>query len=167
MNEAPDGLFSIHIQAPRERVWDALTDTSTRQAFYFDSCLDTALTPGSALKYCTPDRKRTFIVGEVLEVEPPNRFVHSFRFSDLKDPPTKVTIILTEEAGGTRVTLSHGGLGTAPNTAKRVAKGWPHILGNLESWLVRGKLPLKTRIGYAMMKVMMPLMPKSKPTTGV
>ena len=92
----------------------------------------------------------------------PARLVQSFRFSDLPDPSTRVAFTLTEEDGGTRVTIAHDDLDDAPATAKRVSKGWPHILGNLESYLVRGKLPLKTRLGYAVMKLMMPLMPKPK-----
>lgn len=163
MSKAPDGLFSIHIEAPIERVWETLTQTATRQPFYFDSVLEAELRPGGPLRYCTPNRKRTFIIGEILEVEAPNRLVHSFRFSDLSDPPTKVTMTLAQEAGGTRVTVTHEGLAGAPKTRKRVARGWPHILGNLDSWLVRGKLPFKTRFGYAIMKLMMPLMPKPKP----
>ena len=151
-------IWSEHIAAPPERVWSALTHSGV-QPFYFNSLFEADLAPGGALRYSTPDRKRIFIEGRVLEIVPGSRLVHEFRFVDLAEPPQKVVFEIEEAQHGTRVTIRHDGLDDAPLHRSRVKRGWSHILRNLKTWLEQGRLPLATRVQYAVMKLLLPLMP--------
>ncbi len=67
-----------------------------------------------------------------LELEPPNRLVFSWGFSELDALPpgaSTVEVILSSEGGGTRVDIVHLGLPDAE--AQQHASGWPHFLAQL------------------------------------
>ena len=153
-------LWSIDIEACPEKVWEELTRTGTVLRFYFDSVLEGDLRPGGKLRYVTPDRKRTFIEGEVVEFNPPTRFVHTFMFKDLAEPPQKVSFDLESIGKATRLTVRHEGLDRAPKHGRRVDSGWTKILGDLKSWTQDGRVSVGTRARNSIMKILLPLMPK-------
>src|SRR5215213_7328682 len=77
----PDHVISIHIGVPVRRVWDEITKTGRIQRALYNTVLDCELRPGGRLRYYSPDRKRVFIVGEIVAVEPPTRFAHTYMFT--------------------------------------------------------------------------------------
>ena len=159
--ETKRNVFSIKINADVETVWQEITTGQTVQEWYFGSLADFELKPGSPIYFRSKNRKHLFIKGAIQEVEAPYKFVYTFQFSDLKkEPPSRVTFELKKEMDQTRVTVLHDQIEQSPKTIKRATKGWPAILGNLKSFLERGKLPLKSRIQHGLMKLFMPLMPK-------
>ncbi len=117
------------------------------------------LVPDGALRYSTPHGKRLFIEGRVLEIVPGSRLVHQFRFVDLAEPPQTVVFEIEQARRGTHVVIHHHGLGEAPRHRSRVTRGWSHILRNLKAWLEQGRLPVATRVQYAVLKLLLPLMP--------
>jgi uncharacterized protein YndB with AHSA1/START domain len=124
--------------------------------------LDTGLKPGSSLRYYSPDRKRVFIAGEVVAVDPPRRFSHTYLFTMWKTGgPTLVTWELEEERGGCRVTVTHSGWTGEHEAPQKVAAGWKEILGLLKQDLETGTIPLKTRVMYRVMGWFMFAMPKT------
>lgn len=160
----PDHVVSIHIDVPVRRVWDEITKTGRVQRALYNTVLETELVPGSRLRYYSPDRKRVFIVGEVVEVEPPRKFSHTYMFTTRLEPLTLVTWELVEEAGGCRVTITHSGWTSEHKAPEKVAAGWREILGLLKQELETGGLPLKTRIMYRVMGWFMFMMPKTTTT---
>lgn len=158
----PDHVISIHIAVPVQRVWDEITRTGRIQRALYNTVLESELTPGSRLRYYSPDRKRVFIVGEVVEVEPPVRFSHTYTFTTWKPaPPTLVTWELAEEEGGCRVTITHSGWTSAHEAADKTGAGWREILGLLKQELETGRIPIRTRIMYRVMGWLMFMMPKT------
>ena len=122
--------------------------------------LDVDLRPGGTLRYLSPDRSRVFIAGEVLEVDPPRRFRHTYIFTMAPDPVTEVTWELEEVAGGCQVTLTHAGW-TVEKEAKKHEAGWAEILGLLKSELETGNIPTKTKLIYRMQTLFLWALPKS------
>ena len=165
MNEParlPDHVVSIHIDVPVERVWDEITKTGRVQRALYNTVLETELRPGARLRYYSPDRKRVFIVGEVVDVDAPRRFSHTYWFTMWKGGgPTLVTWELHEEAGGCRVTVTHSGWTAEHEAAEKTGAGWREILGLLKQDLETGSLPLKTRVMYTVMGWFMFAMPKT------
>ncbi len=157
-----DVVHSIHIAAPVQRVWDEITALGRVQDIMFHTILDSDLEPGSRMRYYSPDRKRIWIVGDVVEVSPPNRFVHTYRFTDIEDEgETLVTWELGEESGGTRLTLTHSGFTTEAKTHKKVQGGWVSILELLKTVAEGERIPLKWRMMYRMMDAFQWMMPKA------
>jgi uncharacterized protein YndB with AHSA1/START domain len=160
----PDHVISIHINVPVQRVWDEITKTGRIQRALYNTVLETNLVPGSRLRYYSPDKKRVFIVGEVVAVEPPRKFSHTYMFTTNVEPYTLVTWELKEEAGGCRVTITHSGWTAAHKAPEKVAAGWREILGLLKHELETGDIPTKTKIMYALYGTFMFMMPKSTTT---
>lgn len=158
----PDHVISIHIAVPVQRVWDEITKIGKVQRALYNTVLEAELRPGARLRYYSPNRKRVFIVGEVVEVDAPRKFSHTYRLLlNGVEPATLVTWELTEEGTGTRVTIRHSGWTSAHKAPEKVASGWREILGLLKADLETGNLPLKARIMYAIMGRLLFLMPKT------
>ena len=92
----PDRVCSIVIDVSIQKVWDEITKTGSIQRPLYNSVLDVDLRPGGTLRYLSPDLKRVFVAGEVLEVDPPRRLRHTYVFTMAPDPVTEVTWELEE-----------------------------------------------------------------------
>jgi uncharacterized protein YndB with AHSA1/START domain len=157
----PDHVFAIDIAAPRQRVWDEITKTGRIQLAMHNTVLESTLQPGAKLRYYSPDRRRVFVVGEVLEVSPPTRFSHTFKFTMRAEEPSVVTWELQETPTGCRVTLVHSGWTDQIKTHKGVVGGWREILGTLKHELETGDIPFRVKVTYRIMNRLMFLLPKS------
>lgn len=159
----PDQVMSIHIDVPRRRVWDSITRTGEVQRALYNTVLETELRPGARLRYYSPDHERVFIVGEVVEVEPPRKFAHTYWFTTWKSgPPTLVTWELEEEAEGCRVTVTHSGWTEEHGKqAEKSGAGWKQILGLLKQELETGDIPTGTKLMYMVMRWFMFAMPST------
>jgi uncharacterized protein YndB with AHSA1/START domain len=160
-NPLKDHVITIDIRVPRQRVWDEITKTGRIQLAMNNTVLESDLRPGAKLRYYSPDRKRVFVVGEVVEFSPPKRFSHTFRFTMRDEEPSLVTWELEETAGGCRVTLIHSGWTSQTKTHKGVAGGWREILQVLKQELETGDIPFKVKVTHRMMSALMFLLPKS------
>jgi uncharacterized protein YndB with AHSA1/START domain len=161
----PDQVLSIHISRPVERVWEEITKTGRIQRALYHTVLESDLVPGHRLRYYSPDRKRVFVVGEVVEVDPPRKFSHTYRFTTWKSgAPTLVTWELEEQAGGCRVTLTHSGWPAEHEAYEDTAGGWAKILKLLKHDLETGGLPLGARIMFRIMGGLSFLLPASTRT---
>ena len=152
-------VFSIEIEAGIERVWDEITTTSRMQPAMFNGQLESKLEPGATLMYTKGSGKWCVIDGEVLEVDPPRLFSHTFKFSKEKEPLQTVTWRL-EELGPsrTKVTVTHEGLDQAPKTAKSVASVWPQILGRIKRVVEVGSVSVKDKVMFAIFEPMTGMM---------
>lgn len=146
----PDAVCSITIAVPVEEVWAEITKTGSIQRPLYNTVLDIDLKPGGRLRYSSPDRKHVFVAGEVLEVDPPRLFRHTYLFAMKPEPATVVTWELTPEGNGTRVTLTHAGWTDAHTAPEKHEAGWNEILALLKSELESGDIPLKTKIVYTL-----------------
>lgn len=170
MTEAkiPDQVASIVIDVPVQRVWDEITKTGRVQPALFNTVMESDLTPGARLRYYSPDKERVFVIGEVVEIDPPRRFVHTYRFTTWKSGgPTLVTWELEEEAGGTRVTVTQSGWTADHEAPEKTGAGWKQILSLLKRHLETGTLPWTTRVKYRLMDALAFLLPDSTKTESV
>jgi uncharacterized protein YndB with AHSA1/START domain len=157
----PDAVFRITIAADIQRVWRELTKTDEAQGAVFNAWLHTAgLVPGAAMQMRTGSGKHVIVVGEVVEWDPPRRFVHSHRFTQYDDPVCRVAYDLKPVDGGVEVTLTVIDLPAGSATAKSMASGGSMILRNLKSICETGRPPLGTRAMYWMFDRMEFVLPK-------
>jgi uncharacterized protein YndB with AHSA1/START domain len=154
--KAQNLVFRVVINAPIERVWRELTKSGEAQGAIFNAWLHTrgALAPGAAMQMRTGSGKHTLVVGEVLEHDPPRRFVHTHRFTQYDDPVCHVSYDLEPVSGGVQVTLRVSGAAAGTKTAKDMASGGTMIVGTLKSICETGRPAFGTRLMYLMFKYM-------------
>jgi uncharacterized protein YndB with AHSA1/START domain len=151
---APDQMFKITIKAPVRAVWAEITRTDAPIACFFNSRMSLGpggLAPGSKLAMRTPNGRYTGVVGNILEVIPLKRLAHTFRFTNLDDPPCVVIYDLAEVPEGTEFTLTISKCVTGTKTQKQMVQGSTLIINTLKRVMETGKPSLAVRLLFAVM----------------
>jgi len=138
MTAALEHVFEVEIRGTIADVWREITRLDAMQPAYFEHRLEADLRPGGFLRYVPAAGGEPSIVGEILEIDPPRRLVHTFQFTDKEDPPSRVTYDLRESGGVVRVTLTHDRFESETDTYGNVVKGWPTILARLKALIETG-----------------------------
>ena len=119
--------------APIEKVWSALTDNEQMKQWYFQLD-DFKPEVGFEFQFSGGDKEKVFVhLCKVMEVIPGRKLAYSWRYQEFEGD-SLVTFELYDEAGKTRVKLTHEGLETFPQNNPSFARssfnqGWNEILG--------------------------------------
>ena len=97
---------------------------------------------GGRMQMRTVSGGHVVVDGDVVEYDPPHRFVHTHRFTSHDDPVCKVTYELKPVTGGIEVTLTVDDLPLGTQTAKEMQRGGMFILNNLKAIVESGRPPL-------------------------
>jgi uncharacterized protein YndB with AHSA1/START domain len=134
-------VFEIYIKTTPERLWEAITDSETRQKYTFGVGVESDWTPGSRYEAVHPEAGITISEGENLEVDPPRRLVQSFNAlwdDDVKSEGTsRVTWEIEQVEDSCRLTVTHDELREGAND--QLFGGWPMILSGLKTLLETGE----------------------------
>lgn len=142
-------VFRVVIAAPQQAIFDELTATSRPLPAIFNSLMcTTGLRPGARLQMRTASGGHVIVDGDILEYDPPRRFVHTHRFTRHDDPVCRVTYELRPVAGGVEVTLTVDDLPLGTPTAREMQRGGDFILGNLKAIAESGRVPFGVRLMY-------------------
>lgn len=162
MGDENKKVFRTKIKGSVDAIWRELTKTDSPQQAVFNALMvNTGFHTGAAVQMRTADRRRTLVVGEVLEFDPPRRFAHTFRFTQFDDAPCTVIYELFPQGDGiVEVTLTVENIPHGTRTAKEMDQGGTNILANLKSVVETGTVPFGTRVMYAMFGVMGFVLPK-------
>src|SRR5262249_10054020 len=108
-------LASVELAAPPERVFRALTSQEAVGWWVRAGVFDTrewtgGVRVGGGWRASGVAKGRPYALeGEFLEIDPPQRLVHTWRAAGAPGAPTTVTYLLERLGGGTRITLRHTG----------------------------------------------------------
>ncbi len=163
MSKPAKSIFKITINAPIDRVWAELTRTDMKLPFFFNARCDTPtqLAVGAPIRMRSGSTEQfTGVVGDVLEWEPPHRYSHSFRFTNLDDPPCRVTYVLKEVAEGTEFTLINEDVPAGTKTEKYMEQGGEFITAALKAIVEGTDLPLKIKMILLMIRLTAWMTPK-------
>jgi uncharacterized protein YndB with AHSA1/START domain len=151
-------VHRIYIRVPAQRVWDALLSPEWSDRYGYGGFVQSDLRPGSPFASTAGTGMQEhgvsgpIVDGEVVESDPPRRFVQTWRMlmdDGLKaEGFTRLTYELVETDGVTRLTVTHDVTG-APQLAALVSGayddqpgagggGWPWVLSDLKSLLETG-----------------------------
>lgn len=104
-------ISTIHLDAPKEKVWDALTNPALVKLWQYGSELITSWEPGSDIKFSTKWEDKVFEQwGKVLEIIPQQLIKYSL-FAPrpgLEDKPENYFIMnykLSEEGAGVKLEI--------------------------------------------------------------
>jgi uncharacterized protein YndB with AHSA1/START domain len=153
-------IHEIYIKATPLAIWDAITKPEWTERYGYGGRVEYDLKKGGQFKaFATPPMRamgmaEVVIDGEVVEVNPPNKLVQTYRFlfndAMKSEGFTRITWEIEEAAPGfSRLTVTHD-LEGAPIMASLVSSkfsemgtgGWSWILSDLKSVLETG-----TRLG--------------------
>ncbi|MGO4533892.1 SRPBCC family protein [Leifsonia sp. 2MCAF36] len=128
----------IHVDASRDRLWEALTDPDTIARFLFGSRVETDWREGSPITYHGEwDGKPYEDKGVILEFVPGDRLVTSY-YSPLSGKPDEpasyqtVSYLLADDGDGTLVAITQDGCADDAE-AERMGENWGMVLQTLKT----------------------------------
>lgn len=158
---ADKSYFGVTIHAPIHKVWAELTRTDAVLPFFFNGvCKTPGLAVNAPMRIQSKDGKYTSVVGDVLEFEPPFRYAHSFRFTNLDDPPCIVRYVLKEVDEGTEFTLINENVPPGTKTEKYMTSGGTFISQNLKALIETGKPTVVGRLVLLVIRLSVQFTPK-------
>jgi uncharacterized protein YndB with AHSA1/START domain len=135
---------SIHVDAPPEAVWHAVTDPATIAEYLYGTQVDTDWKQGSPIVYRGEWEGKPYEdKGVILEIEPPARLKTSY-YSPLSGKPDEpasyqnVTYALAADGTGTRVTITQDGCADRAE-AERMSGNWTMTLEGLRGVVEAGR----------------------------
>jgi uncharacterized protein YndB with AHSA1/START domain len=141
MERTMEKAFEIYIRTTPERLWEAITDPETRARYNFGSRVVSDWTKGSRLEMVHPNAGGLLGEGEILEVDPPRRLVHTMLAlwgEDVESEGTsRVTWEIEPVEDSCRLVVVHDQLREGAN--EQLYGGWPMILSGLKTWLETGE----------------------------
>jgi uncharacterized protein YndB with AHSA1/START domain len=143
---ADEIIIEIHIAAPPERVFQAISDPRQIPQWWGQTgmyrCTEASVDLRVGGKWrnggVTGESGQFDAHGEYLEIDPPRLLVHTWIASWTGDVKTIVRWELEPSKGGTLVRIRHTGLAAHPGLSESY-KGWPTILSWLRDLLERGE----------------------------
>ena len=148
-------VYRVFIKATPEAIWEAITNPEWSVRYGYGALNEYDLRPGGRYSgRATPELQQMgmpeeVVEGEVLEVDPPHKLVHTWRFmwgdEFAGEGPTRVAFDIKELGNGvSSLTVTHE-LENAPKTAAQIGGeiegaggGWAYILSDLKSLLETG-----------------------------
>lgn len=133
----------VHVDAPVERVWRALTNPDDVREWMFGTTLETDWTPGSPIRWSGEYEGRAYQdKGEVVEVDEPRSLTvtHFSPLTGLADEPENyhtVTYVLTDERERTRLAIIQDNNTTHEQVAHSRAN-WQQALKALKQYVEAG-----------------------------
>ena len=136
----------IFIAAPRERVFDALTDPKQAMQWWGQkegyNLTEFNLDPRIGGRWSTSGSSQRMgaikIEGEILELDPPRRLAYTW-LSNWMPKSTTVVWELEKQNNGTVVKLTHTGFAGDVEQAKNHTIGWSSVLGWLQAYAEKGE----------------------------
>lgn len=125
---------AIFLQAPREDVWDHLTQPE-KIAVWFHAP-KVPLEEGAKLEMYGTESGDLLIWGTVVAARKPDYLEYTFTIKPMGDATSTVSWTLTDVPGGTHLALSHSGLpqgADAFGLTLALDKGWDEHIGRMRA----------------------------------
>src|SRR5215469_4416113 len=119
LEKTMEKVYEIYIRTTPERLWEAITDPHIRAKYNFGAACTSDWTPGARVELGSPQASGLLGEGEVLEVDPPRRLVHTLvaLWSDevKAEGASRVTWEIEQIQDSCRLTLTHDELREGAN----------------------------------------------------
>ena len=135
-------VYVTYIKSTKEKVWNALTDGSITEQYYFGTKIESDFKPGSKIEYVGIDKDGNNyapVYGKVIEFLPMEKFSHTFLMLGSDEPETLAEYTIEEDNGLIKLTLVHSGFIAESKLYSDVGGGWPRIFSGLKTLLETGK----------------------------
>ena len=135
-------LYVTLINAPREKVWAALTNGEFTRQYWHKTEVRSDWIVGSGVEFLV--EAEVGCEGEVLVSDEPRSLSYSWHFprnpACASEAPSRVLFTLEDLQGVTKLTVRHDEFDSVEsNTYKMIAPGWPYVLAGLKSLCETGQ----------------------------
>lgn len=133
--------YVIYIRTTPEDLWNAITNPDLTQQYFHNTRVESGFAAGSPIDYMLEKDggTRSALTGEVVEIIPFKRLVHTFLFASADEAPSRVTYEIEEVGDLVKLTLTHDQFDGETETYKSVSEGWPPVLSSLKTLLETGR----------------------------
>lgn len=145
-DETFDHVYTIYINAEPARVWQALTDGSETEQYYYGTRVRSDWQPGSHISFDYPDGT-VAADGEVLAIDPPTRL--DMTFHPRWDPESEAEgavrqlWLLERDEGSTKLTVTTMGLKKGTKFAEGFASGTVYVVSGLKTFVEGGRAAVR------------------------
>ena len=142
-------VYVTYIRTTPEKLWQALRDPEFTRRYWCETVQESEWKPGSASwRVMIPDG-RVADSGEIIEIEPYRKLVHTWR-NEFKpelhaEGYSRITYELEKVGESVQLTITHEMDRPDSKLIKAVSGGWPIILASLKSLLEPGEHLDETR----------------------
>lgn len=140
MMTSTEFVYTTYIKSTAQKVWNAITNAKfTRQ--YWGCELLSEWKKGAKWHAVRSTDGRTIMVGEMLEVSPPNRLSYTWHLPDAntESDQSRVTFEIETIKDTVKLIVVHDKLKSGSAMAENISLGWPLVLSNLKSFLETGE----------------------------
>lgn len=141
MNQTVRQVYEVYIRTTPEKLWQALTDSEMTKQYFYGTALETSWEPGTLFNRVR--NGSNIVEGEVVEVDPPRKLVHTFIFNEPnpadQDPPSRVTWDIEPMGEECKLTVTHEHYNGESVTFKGTLTGWNPLLSSLKTLLETGR----------------------------
>lgn len=141
----PDFVYVTLIDAPPERVWQALTTGEFTRQYWHCARIQSDWQAGGQVVFMVDgdNGERIGCEGTLLEVDEPRRLSYTWRFPNdpevADETPSRVTFSLEAEGAATKLTVVHDRFPEDSKMQGMVSGGWPYVLAGLKTLLETGR----------------------------
>ncbi len=137
-------VYQTFIRATPEQVWQAITDPAWMPRYFHGTAPEQPFGRGQPYRTTIVADGRPAVEGVIEEMDPPRRFVQTWRVlydpAMAEEPPSRVTWEIDPVGENlTRVRLVHGDLAGSPLTWANVKDGWVWVLDSMKSLIETGQ----------------------------
>jgi len=137
---APENVYEVEIATTPERLWKAITDPSDTEQYWYGAQSISDWKVGSRWVSQSGEGE-VFLDGEILEIDPPRRLVHTFHVvhepTAAAETPSRIEWQITPISDRCKLTVVHTGRG--PASVEYTSGGWETILGGMKEMLETGE----------------------------
>lgn len=143
MSKGFTAIFSLQINAPVAKVWEALTTPDTIQKYFFDTRTESNWIVGSPIYFRgTWEGKEYEDKGTILAIEPNVLLRYSYwsSFSGKEDTPenyANISYELNPKDGGTYLTINQEGL-DSPEQKTHSEQNWKLVMEGMKALVEQG-----------------------------
>lgn len=139
----PTSRYQIHIRTSPAALWEAITQPSETQKYFYGTAIQFRPEVGSPVEWTNrpgTDEASPAITGTILECVPEQRLVHSFNshFGGEGDPESKVTWEIEQLGHVCKLTITHEHQADT-ETYRSTDEGWWPIVSGLKTLLETGE----------------------------
>jgi uncharacterized protein YndB with AHSA1/START domain len=135
-------VYVTYIRTTPQKLWDALTRPEFNRQFWYQAWQDCEWKAGASWRLMLADG-RVADSGQVLEIDPPRRFVlawrNEFRPELHEEGTARMTCVLEPQDDMVKLTITHEIDRPKSKFIEAVSSGWPIILASLKSLLETGQ----------------------------